>query len=56
MGDHTTAMQWLAAAVDDSELEPEHLAHLLAVVMDQARELAPLRSTPEYQRLRARLP
>ena len=56
MGDHATAMQWLAAAADDADHEPEHLAHLLAVVMDQARELAPLRPSPEYQAIRARLP
>lgn len=56
MGDHATALQWLASAVDDSDEEPDHLAHLLAVVMDQARELDPLRATPDFQRLRARLP
>ncbi len=56
MGDHATAMQWLAAAVDDCDHEPDHLAHLLGVVMDQAHELRPLRGTLEYERLRARLP
>ncbi|HWL43253.1 MAG TPA: hypothetical protein VNQ73_09935 [Ilumatobacter sp.] len=56
MGDHATALQWLASAVDDSDHEPDHLAHLLGVVMDQAHEFAPLHRTPEFQYLRARLP
>lgn len=56
MGDHATAMQWLESAVDDSDLEPDHLAHLLGVVMDHAAELAPLRGTPDFERLRARVP
>jgi uncharacterized protein HemY len=56
MGDYATALQWLTSAVDDSDDEPDHLAHLLAVVMDQATEFAPLRATPDFARLRSRLP
>lgn len=56
MGDHATALLWLESAVDDSDHEAEHLAHLLAVVMDRSPELSALRASPEFARLRARLP
>jgi len=56
MGDDDIALQWLATAVDDSDDEPEYVAHLLGVVMDRAGELGHLRHTVEYSQLRARLP
>lgn len=56
MGETTTALQWLRAAVDATADEPAVAVALLAQTMDQARELRTLRSDPAFRALRASLP